>query len=115
LEELTHPEIRRRMSTELELLAASGVEVAVLDAPVMLKAGWNKLCDHLIFVDSPREMRLAHALARGWTEAEFSERESRQEPIEHKRELADFVLDNSGPLEYTHGQIERFWNRLAGT
>ena len=41
--------------------------VAILDAPVMLKAGWNKLCDALVFVDCPADQRLARATARGWT------------------------------------------------
>ena len=46
---------------------ASGTKVAILDAPVMLKAGWNELCDALVFVDSPADQRLARAAARGWS------------------------------------------------
>jgi dephospho-CoA kinase len=114
LEKLTHPEIGRRLQEQLNLLGEQGVQVAVLDAPVMLKAGWDRFCDQIWFIDAPYDVRLERAQARGWNEEEFRSREFAQEPIERKRELADLVLDNSGDLEYTHRQIERFWHSLIG-
>ena len=32
-----------------------------LDAPLLLEAGWDKLCDKMVFVDAPWEARLARA------------------------------------------------------
>jgi dephospho-CoA kinase len=112
LEQLTHPEIGRRLQDELNLLTSRGVQVAVLDAPVMLKAGWDRFCDQIWFIDAPRELRLKRAQERGWTEEEFTAREMAQEPVERKRELADFVVDNSSTMEYTQQQIERLWHAL---
>jgi dephospho-CoA kinase len=114
LEKLTHPEIGRRLQEQLNLLREQGVQVAVLDAPVMLKAGWDRFCDQIWFIDAPYEVRLKRSQTRGWTEHEFRDRELAQEPVERKRELADLVLDNSGDLEYTHRQIERLWHSLIG-
>jgi dephospho-CoA kinase len=114
LEKLTHPEIGRRLQTELNDLKRQGIQVAVLDAPVMLKAGWDRFCDQIWFIDAPYEVRMQRAMARGWTEDEFRARELAQEPVERKRELADLVLDNSGDVGYTHQQIERFWHSLIG-
>jgi dephospho-CoA kinase len=114
LEKLTHPEIGRRLQAQLNLLRDQGVQVAVLDAPVMLKAGWDRFCDQIWFIDAPYEVRLKRAQTRGWTEEEFRARELAQEPVERKRELADLVLENSGDLEYTYRQIERFWHSLIG-
>jgi dephospho-CoA kinase len=114
LEKLTHPEIGRRLQDQLDELAQQGVQVAVLDAPVMLKAGWDGFCDQIWFIDAPLDTRLERAKSRGWTAAEFRARELAQEPVERKRELADLVLDNSRDLEYTHRQIERFWPSLIG-
>ncbi|MEX2139139.1 MAG: dephospho-CoA kinase [Pirellulales bacterium] len=114
LEKLTHPEIGRRLQDQLNLLREQGVQVAVLDAPVMLKAGWDRFCDQIWFIDAPHEVRLKRAQTRGWTEDEFRARELAQEPVERKRELADLVLDNSGDIEYTHRQIERLWHSLIG-
>ncbi len=114
LETLTHPEIGRRLEAQMDQLRQHDIRAAVLDAPVMLKAGWDRMCDQIWFVDAPYDVRLARAQARGWTTDEFRSREMAQEPIERKRELADFVLDNSGDIAYTRGQIERLWERLVG-
>jgi dephospho-CoA kinase len=114
LEKLTHPEIRRRLQDQLNLARQQGVAVAVLDAPVMLKAGWDQFCDQIWFIDVPYEARLERAKARGWTEEEFRSRELAQEPVELKRALADLVLDNSRDIGYTHQQIERYWPSLIG-
>jgi dephospho-CoA kinase len=54
LEQLTHPKIGPLLAREAERLAASGTAVAVLDAPLLLEAGWDKLCERLVFVDAPR-------------------------------------------------------------
>ncbi len=114
LERITHPEIGRRVLAQAESLRGAGAPLLVLDAPVMLKVGWDQLCDELLFVDAPREVRLSRALARGWTEAEFAAREAAQEPVELKRSLADRVLDNSGEMSYTFEQVKRLWQEWVG-
>jgi len=109
LERLTHPRIAERLESQAEALAAAGVQVAVLDAAVMLRAGWNRVCDFVLFVEAPDDVRLARAESRGWTEAEFRAREAAQESLETKRGFADQVIDNSASAEYTRSQVERFW------
>src|SRR5271156_2573863 len=45
LEQITHPRITARLKPQLEqLLQAPETRAVVLDAPVMIKAGWNKFC-----------------------------------------------------------------------
>ena len=114
LEQLTHPEIDRLLAEQRKRLEASGRAAAVLDAPLLLEAGWDKLCDALVFVDAPRGVRLARASARGWSEMDFTAREGVQESLDAKRARADVVVDNSGSLEQTRGQIERLWQSLIG-
>jgi len=43
LEQLTHPEIHRRLADEARRLQQSGTSIAVLDAPLLLEAGWDRL------------------------------------------------------------------------
>ena len=114
LEKLTHPEIDRRLHRQAEQMAAGGTPAAVLDAPLLLEAGWDRLCDRVVFVDAPRELRLARARKRGWSEADFAAREGAQESLDFKRKRADLVLDNSGSPEQTQAQVERFWHSLVG-
>lgn len=114
LEQITHPLIGEVLRERAITMADSGTPLIVLDAPVMLKAGWDKLCDVLLFVDSPLEVRRERARSRGWSDAEFAAREARQEPVEEKRRLADFVVDNSGSAGGTNLQITRLWPSLVG-
>jgi dephospho-CoA kinase len=114
LEQLTHPEIGRLLRREADDLAARGIQAAVLDAPLLLEAGWNRLCDTLIFVDAPRELRLARARRRGWSEEDFDRREDVQESLDLKRERADVIVDNSGSPQHTRVQVEQFWRSLVG-
>ena len=112
LEQLTHPLIGQRLQEQLAELHREGVRAAVLDAPVMLKAGWDRLCQRIVFVDAPRDVRLARARQRGWTEADFAAREAAQESLETKRSRADVTLDNSLTRRHLYTQVDRFWRSL---
>jgi len=124
LEQITHPRIEERIRQQIaalrdELLGGAKKpnsetkHLVVLDAAVMLKAGWDDVCDFLAFVDAPQSVRLHRALARGWSESDFSAREEAQESVIHKRKLADFVIDASGSIAQTRKQVEQLYNSLV--
>jgi dephospho-CoA kinase len=114
LEQLTHPRIGELLMRQVAGLSAGGARALVLDAPVMEKSGWYGLCDRIVFVDAPRDVRLARARQRGWTEEDFAAREGAQESLEKKQGRADFVVDNSGSLTETRAQVERWWRTHFG-
>ena len=114
LEQLTHPRIAQSLRRQIEQAPANGNRVLLLDAAVMIKAGWHKLCNKLVFVDAPRDVRLARALARGWTETGFNAREAAQETLDVKRGLADQIIDSSGSPEWTKVQVNDAWHSLVG-
>lgn len=114
LEQLTHPRIAAMLRGQIAELAAAGTPAAVLDAPVLLKAGWDKFCDRIVYVDAPREVRAARARQRGWNEAQFAAREAAQESLEVKRRHADAVIDNSASAEATQVQVKRLWQAWVG-
>ncbi|MEM7311803.1 MAG: dephospho-CoA kinase [Planctomycetota bacterium] len=110
----THPKITHELQRTLTSLRNSKeYPAAVLDAPVMFKAGWHKECDVIVFVDATREVRLQRAQKRGWTEEQFEDREACQTPLDEKRQYCEFVIDNSGDLEQTYEQVLTFWNSLS--
>ncbi len=115
LEKQTHPRIRDRMEQELERLQCQACPAVVLDAPVMLEAGWDVPCDALVFIAAPHRVRLARALSRGWQETEFAAREAAQESLHEKRRRADVIIDNSHTLACTRAQVERYWRSLFDT
>jgi dephospho-CoA kinase len=110
LEHLTHGPIRQRAEQQVaEMARRPEVRAIVIDAPLLIEAGWNEFCDKIVYVEAPREVRQARALTRGWNQEDFDRRERRQESLEVKSGLADVVIDNSGSAEQTRDQLERVW------
>jgi dephospho-CoA kinase len=60
-------------------------------------------------------VRFARAQARGWTEEEFSARESAQMSLDEKRRRANLVIDNSGDATKTLEQVRALWHSLTRT
>ena len=113
LEAIVHPRIR---SLAFERISAirSWPEVPlaiVLDAPLLIEAGWEPMCDFILFIDSPREERIHRATARGWTESHFADREASQIPLDEKRSRATHFLDNSQHATIAQ-QVNHFWKEL---
>ena len=79
---LTHP-LDRRSDCRVSgaVAAARAVAAAVLDAPVLYKAGWDQYCDRILFVDAPLEVRAARAAQRGWSREQLQARQEMQPSI----------------------------------
>jgi dephospho-CoA kinase len=107
LETITHPWIRRGIRAEIEEARKDPrVPLIVLDAAVMLEAGWSEVCDRLVFIEAPRDVRLQRvAQQRGWSEKEVAAREQAQLPLTTKAVRADHKLDNSASLEHLNRQV----------
>jgi len=105
LEALVFPWIKQRLREDIVVAKADpDVKFVVLDAAVMLEAGWDGACDRLVFVDAPREVRAARVASRGWTADDLDRRERSQMSLDEKRGRADAVLENaSGPNELQAG------------
>jgi dephospho-CoA kinase len=118
LEEIVHPWIKERIRAEVEAARRDpGVPLVVLDAAVMLEAGWHGVCDRLVYVDAPREARLRRVAGqRGWSAQEAEAREGAQMPLTDKAARADHVLDNSASLEHLGRQVRELllqWGLLT--
>ena len=114
LERMTHPVIGQHLRQRIGEISQAGKHPAVvLDAPVMFKAGWDKECDAILFVDVPLETRRRRAAVRGWSDEQFAAREAAQEPVDWKRSRADCLVDNSGTVAETELQVREFWNQYV--
>ena len=107
LEAIAHPWIRRHILAEIaEARRDPSVSLIVLDAAIMLEAGWNEVCDRLVYIEAPRAVRLERVeRQRGWSEKEVDAREQAQLPLTEKVVRADHVLDNSASLEHLNRQV----------
>ena len=110
LEQQTHPHITAAVRRQIAALPRHAW--LVLDAALLLEAGWHAFCQTIIFVDTPLAARQARALARGWDAQELRRRESKQWPLDRKRALATHVLPNDGDLEHLRGWVRQFWQEI---
>jgi dephospho-CoA kinase len=114
LEEIVHPLMRRRF---LEAVAREATQSdprpVVLDAAILLEAGWDDLCDVVVFVDSPRAVRMRRVAAqRGWPAEAFEARERAQWPCDLKRRRAGIVITNDGEIDSLRREVDRLACRL---
>lgn len=113
LEKIVHPKISDRLRLRFdELRSQPGADVAVLDAALMFKTGWDKYCDQILFVDADEQTRRERALSRGWNEETWKARESSQESLDAKRNRADMIIDNSRSQDETFQQVQQYWQDL---
>lgn len=108
LEMLVHPWIVARIEEEVEKARSDpSVRLVVLDAAIMLEAGWDRVCDRLVFVEAPWEERLRRVgQQRGWTAQELTTREEAQLPLTEKQSRADHVITNSSSLDDLERQVD---------
>ena len=109
LEQIVHPEIERRIVGEITRAEEAGSEAVLLDAAVLLEAGWRRQCDAVVFVETPDDVRLQRVQQRsGWTAEELHRREASQLSLSEKRKQSDAVVFNAGEVSDGGQQLLNF-------
>jgi len=105
LEQLVHPLVRQRFDAALAQLAAA--PALVLMIPLLFEAGLEGLCSEIWLVDCTPELQLQRLMGRdGLSAADARARLAAQWPLERKRPLADWVIDNRGGPGGLEPQLE---------
>jgi dephospho-CoA kinase len=114
LEGLVHPRVAMlREIAMMESAKDAQVVAYVWDTPLLFETGLNRTCDALVFVQAPEEIRFNRVKqSRGWNEAELRKRENLQWPLDKKREISDYVVDNTADAEYARGQVREVLFRI---
>lgn len=111
LEAITHPAIRARMLERMEAFQSERPErLVVVDVPLLYESGLQSYFEQIMVVYVPRSVQLERLMKRnGLSEEEANRRIGAQMDIEEKKRMADIVIDNSGSLDETERQVDRFW------
>lgn len=116
LEGMTHPRIFARMAERIADLATNGHELVVVSAPLMIESGSYRSYAGLAVVTCPEDVQLARLMARDrFDESAARARMTSQMPQEDKAALADFVIDNSGTIKETAGQVDEWLRAIRPT
>lgn len=111
LNAITHPLIGQRSQELFEAAPPDGI--VVYDMPLLAENNLASLHDVNIVVDVPVEMQVDRLVRqRGMTEEDARSRIAAQAGREQRRAIADFVIDNSGPLDALDAKIDELWAEL---
>ncbi len=112
LNAIMHPLIRAE--AQRRIAAGPAAAVIVYDMPLLVETGQGDLVDLVVVVDVPEDVQLDRAVRlRGLDEADVRRRMTVQAGREERLAAADVVIDNSGDLDGTRGQVESLWRGLV--
>ncbi|SIS51524.1 dephospho-CoA kinase [Salimicrobium flavidum] len=107
LNEIVHPEVRKRMIEKREFYKDAGEEAVVLDIPLLFESGLTDYVDKTMVVYTDDSVQLHRLMERdGSSEEDARERIQAQMKISEKATLADAVINNNGSEAETREQLE---------
>src|SRR3989339_808582 len=112
LEKITHPEIMKEIKSQINKLSREN-RLIIVDAPLLFEAKIQKMFEKTILVWASEDIQLTRLVQRdNITLEEAKKRISSQIPIEKKKKMADFVIDNSGLMLETLAKAKLLYMNL---
>ena len=123
LNAIVHPRVLRDIDREFDRLAAKDPHgMAVVEAALLIEAGYHEKLDRLILVTCTPEQQLDRltntAFGRAMSREQAEKRIAAQMPVEEKRRMAAgkiVEIDCSGSLDDTKKQVRELVDRLRQT
>jgi len=110
LNAITHPRVGVLMQSRVAEALASDAPLVVVDVPLLFEGSRQSQFEGVMLVWVPAELQLRRLVERdGMGEDEARARIAAQMPIDEKRPLATWVVDNSGAPEDTEQQVDAWW------
>lgn len=109
------PEIRKMALEEIDAARTEGkTKAVVLEAAVLLEAGWQDIVDEVWVVHAAREQAIARAMARdGLDEAAVSARIDAQMTNEQRIEQSDVAFENATTAEALCERLDERWAAIT--
>jgi dephospho-CoA kinase len=117
LEAIVHPAIRASAIQQIRRLQEQSVTpiAIVVDAPLLIEAGWEEMCDWIFFIDTPEPIRRERALRRGWSQEHWVDRERAQAGLERKRQAATHFIGGDIDAETMIRQLSRLLDQMKAS
>jgi dephospho-CoA kinase len=116
LNRITHPKIFQMVRAQLEAEKQKGTEVAVIEAPLLIEAGWLELIDE-VWVVTASETTVSDRLKErgGLSESQARARIGAQASDAERLGHADVIINNDGSPDELKETARRLWERLSAT
>jgi dephospho-CoA kinase len=114
LETLLHPRVDQIRRATMNAAADDAQVVAfVWDIPLLFEVGLNAQCDAVVFVDAPLQRRLDRVRrSRGWDENDLLRREKLQLPLDNKRQMSNYIIQNTADVGSTQRQVREILSEI---
>ena len=114
LEGFTHPRIFEKRDTLLKDIKKKDPKaIVIIDIPLLFELSLKKKFDKVILVYVSRDVQIKRAVKRGvLAKEEVEKRLKAQIPIEEKKLLSDYIINNEGSLKYTRDQVRKVTHEL---
>ena len=113
LNRIVWPEILLQAQAEIARYAEEGFKVCILDAAVLLEAGWDKATDEVWVTFVPENEAVTRILSRdGISEEQALNRIKSQISNEERMKKANVAICTLWEPEFTQEQVERAWRSL---
>ncbi|KAL2912359.1 Dephospho-CoA kinase cab5 [Polyrhizophydium stewartii] len=113
LNSITHPYIRIEMLKSVLRHFMAGARLCVLDTPLLFEAGLHRWVHAVVVVYCPDGLQKERLVQRdGLSPLQAQLRIDSQMPIERKKAMAHFVIDNSSSLTRTRTQVDDLIDQL---
>ena len=116
LNAIVHPRMREMMRERLDERRARGVSVVVIEAAVLLEAGWDSLVDE-VWVTTATEESVVQRISQrnNLPEEEIRKRINSQLKNEERVRRATVVIKNSDGLKELRQRVRELWDdRVKG-
>jgi dephospho-CoA kinase len=113
---ILHPTMAGIVADGLERLRSDGVRVAVVEAALLLEAGWDSLVDEVWTTDAPVEAVMGRLKERnGMSGDEVQKRIDSQMDRAERLARSHVVVDNSGNMAALNSVVHGIWeSRVEG-
>ncbi|MFC1992599.1 dephospho-CoA kinase [Chloroflexota bacterium] len=113
LNQIMHPLMYEMVKVQLEDYRRQGVGVVVLEAPLLVEAGWTSLVDEVWVAVAPETAVLKRLEERsGLYESKALARIRSQLSSEERVKHADVVVDTDCSLQELEVKVEKLWQGL---
>jgi dephospho-CoA kinase len=113
LNQIMHPRIYEMVIQKIEEYRKADTNVVVLEAALLIEAGWKPLLDQLWVTTAPEPV-IAKRLkkSRGLSEDQVLDRLKTQMPQKEKIKRADAVIDTDCSIVELRARIKKLWQEL---
>ena len=113
LNAIVHPLVREWMAARTVEAVDQGADVVIQDVPLLFENDLQGLFSSTVLVYArPETQRARMVEGRGLARDRANSILASQMPIDEKRVLANFVIDNNGTREQTRAQVQKIWEQV---